>query len=81
MAALKIICDREREIQEFDPKEYWNITALFSKNGEFSAKLAEKEGRKITVTNGDDAHIYLFGGRAFVDVGQVFLYSCGVGQS
>ncbi len=54
-AALKIICDREREIQEFDPKEYWNITALFSKNGEFSAKLAEKEGRKITVTNGDDA--------------------------
>lgn len=54
-AALKIICDREREIQEFDPKEYWNITALFSKNEEFSAKLAEKEGRKITVTNGDDA--------------------------
>ena len=45
----------KREIQEFDPKEYWNITALFSKNGEFSAKLAEKEGRKITVTNGDDA--------------------------
>ena len=30
-AALKIICDREREIEKFEPKEFWNITAEFKK--------------------------------------------------
>ena len=28
-AALKLICDREREIQAFVPEEYWNISATF----------------------------------------------------
>ncbi|MDH5721437.1 MAG: type I DNA topoisomerase [Spirochaetia bacterium] len=32
-AALKIICDREEEIEKFTPKEYWEIDALFSKEG------------------------------------------------
>lgn len=30
-AALKIICDREREIEDFQPQEYWTISALLSK--------------------------------------------------
>ncbi len=25
--AVKIICDREREIRNFEPEEYWTITA------------------------------------------------------
>ena len=51
-AALKIICDREREIQAFDPKEYWNISATFKKGkAEFQAKLHEYQGKKITVEN------------------------------
>ena len=29
--ATKVICDREREITEFIPEEYWNIEALLSK--------------------------------------------------
>jgi len=31
--ALKLICDREAEIQAFIPEEYWSITALLSKQG------------------------------------------------
>ena len=48
-AALKLICDREKEINAFVPKEYWTITAEFAKDGGFAARLAEKNGRKHTV--------------------------------
>lgn len=50
-AALKIICDREREIEKFEPKEFWNITAEFKKGKKFQAKLAEGNGKKIVVEN------------------------------
>ncbi len=50
-AALKILCDREREIQDFDPKEYWTITAEFKKGKSFAAKLAEYQKKKLTVEN------------------------------
>ena len=50
-AALKIICDREREIRAFEPREYWTITANFKKGRKFQAKLAEYKGEKITVSN------------------------------
>ncbi len=49
--ALRIICERERAIQVFDPEEYWTITALL--HGEepppFEAKLAKKAGKKISI--------------------------------
>ncbi|MFW5853838.1 MAG: type I DNA topoisomerase [Thermodesulfobacteriota bacterium] len=49
--ALRIICERERAIQIFDPEEYWTITALL--HGEapppFDAKLAKKAGKKIPI--------------------------------
>ncbi|MDR0850984.1 MAG: type I DNA topoisomerase [Clostridiales Family XIII bacterium] len=52
-AALKIICDREKEILAFVPKEFWNISLqLQKKSGEkkvFTAKLFEKDGKKITI--------------------------------
>ena len=50
-AAFKIICDREREIEKFEPKEFWNITAEFKKGKKFQAKLAEANGKKIVVEN------------------------------
>lgn len=53
-AALKLICDREKEIEAFVPKEYWTITAEFAKDGGFAAKLAEKNGRKYTVRNEEE---------------------------
>ena len=50
-AALKIICDREREIQSFIPQEYWSITAEFKKGKSFVAKLAEYNKKKLIIEN------------------------------
>lgn len=55
-AALKIIVDREREIQAFVPLEYFSIDMVFKENLE--AVLVEFEGKKIeklTITNKDRA--------------------------
>lgn len=61
-AALKIICDREKSILAFVPKEYWNITAVLmneakgkERQKQFSAKLTEYQGKKITVSNKAEA--------------------------
>lgn len=54
-AALKIICDREKEIESFVPEEYWNITAYLQKDGEFAAKLSEYMGKKIKVESAAQA--------------------------
>lgn len=51
--ALRLICDREREILDFKPEEYWILTA-FLEGPEppiFPAKLSKKLGKKIKVTN------------------------------
>lgn len=50
-AALKIICDRENEIKNFKPQEFWTITAQFKKKKLFSAKLAEYKGKKLEIEN------------------------------
>ncbi len=49
--AVRIICERERAIQAFEPEEYWSITALLEGDvpPEFSAKLAKKNGKKIKI--------------------------------
>ena len=50
--AVKLIVDREEEIEKFDPEEYWNINAILIKNDEkFSAKLAALNGKKIELHN------------------------------
>lgn len=54
-AALKIICDREKEIQDFKPQEYWNISVLFDEKKEFTAKVSEYKGKKIEITSGQQA--------------------------
>ena len=49
--AVRIICEREREIQVFTPKEYWSITADLKGATPplFSAKLTKKSGRKLEI--------------------------------
>jgi len=49
--AVRIICERERAIQAFEPQEYWSITAHFVDNAPppFAAKLAKKNGKKIKI--------------------------------
>jgi DNA topoisomerase-1 len=51
--ALKLVCDREREIEAFVPEEYWNITARLAGPvpPEFDAKLLKKGASNIKVTN------------------------------
>jgi len=57
--ALRLVVDREREIQKFVPEEYWNIgTGLSNKAGApFFTKLASRDGKKLEVTNGADASV------------------------
>ncbi len=46
--ALRLIVDREREIEIFKPQEYWQVGATFEANGQsFPARLVNFEGRKI----------------------------------
>jgi len=51
--ALKIIVDREREIEAFNPEEYWTITANF---GSFTADLEKYHGKNIEIKNEVEAN-------------------------
>ena len=57
--AVRLIRDRELEIENFKPDEYWNIDALLTpqgEKGEFTARLAATaDGKKLTVTNKQQA--------------------------
>ena len=57
--ALRLIVDREREIEIFRPQEYWSVSATFEADGQqFTARLAELDGKKIdrlTIGNKGDA--------------------------
>jgi DNA topoisomerase I len=55
--ALRLIVDREREVEAFVPEEYWNVSVgLATPSGaSFTAKLASASGQKIEVTNGEQA--------------------------
>ncbi|MEM9530823.1 MAG: DNA topoisomerase I [Pseudomonadota bacterium] len=46
--ALRMICERENEIEAFEPREYWTIEADLAKSEhEFMAKLVEYGGSKL----------------------------------
>jgi len=57
--ALRLIVDREREIEIFRPQEYWQVSATFEADGQrFTARLAQLDGKKIerlTIGNRGDA--------------------------
>jgi len=56
--ALRLIVEREREINAFQSVEYWNIDAVLSpsKGGqEFTARMVGVQGLPIRVSNGTDA--------------------------
>ena len=57
--AVRLICDRQREIDAFQPQEYWSITARLTKLDEekpFAAKLVEKDGKKLDLHNEAEAN-------------------------
>ncbi|MGN1091081.1 MAG: type I DNA topoisomerase [Alphaproteobacteria bacterium] len=47
--ALRLVCDRESEIEAFKPQEYWNLSALMETLGkeEFKASLTYVDGKKL----------------------------------
>jgi len=48
--ALRIICEREEEIQKFNPLEYWALTAFFKEQKiDFAARLVEVNNKKISI--------------------------------
>ena len=55
--ALRLIVDREREIQAFKPQEYWSIeAALANQAGEsFTAEVIQHKGKKLEIPNGEQA--------------------------
>lgn len=55
--ALQIIIDREKEIDDFEKKEYWTIEAKFSlKDGtKFKGDLLKFKGKKIIINNEESA--------------------------
>ncbi|WP_294451532.1 type I DNA topoisomerase [uncultured Gemmiger sp.] len=55
--AVRLIRDRELEIEKFVPDEYWNIDAEFGKGRTaFTARLsADAAGKKLAVTNKEQA--------------------------
>jgi DNA topoisomerase-1 len=56
--AVRLICDREKEIQAFVPEEYWTITAKLRtkvKAPLFDAELVTVDGGKQKVSNEDQA--------------------------
>ncbi len=47
--ALRIVCERETEIEQFKPREYWSARARFAtpKGADFEARLTTLDGKKL----------------------------------
>jgi DNA topoisomerase-1 len=56
--AVRLICEREEEINKFVPEEYWNLLAQFEGSNPpvFEAKLIKIDGKKAKVANGEEAN-------------------------
>ena len=56
--AVRMICDREKEIQSFVPEEYWSIAAILQENDRssvFQANLVTVDNEKVSIGNEDQA--------------------------
>jgi DNA topoisomerase-1 len=58
---VRIICERERQIQAFEPEEYWSITATLQGDTPppFSAKLTKKDNKKFHIPDDKTAQAVL----------------------
>lgn len=56
--AVRIICEREREIERFVPEEYWSLTATLKGKESpvsFDARLVKWKGKKVSLANASEA--------------------------
>jgi DNA topoisomerase I len=56
--ALRLICDREKEIEAFVPQEYWTVTVVLEGDQPpaFAAQLAKVGGKKAEIHTAEVAH-------------------------
>ncbi|MCL1812152.1 MAG: type I DNA topoisomerase [Treponema sp.] len=56
--ALRLICEREKEVESFIPEEYWTVDADFKagKHGIFTAQLVSWQGKKPELKNETEVH-------------------------
>ncbi|WLS02015.1 type I DNA topoisomerase [Shinella oryzae] len=59
--ALRLVCDREAEIERFVSEEYWNLSAVLKtpRGDEFEARLVSAEGKRLTpkaIGNAEEAN-------------------------
>ena len=69
--ALRLVCDRENEIEIFKPREYWSLVATLAtpRGDEFEARLVGADGKKISrldVGTAEEAEAF----RAALDAGR-----------
>ena len=60
--AVRLICEREEEIEKFVPEEYWNIYATLldeNTNSVFEARLANNNGKKIEIHSKEEVDVIL----------------------
>lgn len=58
--ALKMIIDRENEIRQFEPEEYWSIDGNFKKGRQkFKANFWGVDGQKVKLANAQDVQAIL----------------------
>lgn len=56
--AVRLVCDREREIEDFKIEEYWSVTAKLAKDKKapaFEAQLIKEGAEKISIHNEEHA--------------------------
>lgn len=55
--ALRLLVEREEEIEKFKPEEYWLIDVTFEggQKAQLKARLEKKNGKKFKVKNGEEA--------------------------
>jgi len=55
--ALRLICEREKEVEDFIPEEYWTLEADFIKGKtQFTAQLVKYKGAKPELKNEDEVN-------------------------
>ncbi|KMK77206.1 type I DNA topoisomerase [Alkalihalobacillus pseudalcaliphilus] len=55
--AVKMIIEREKEIQQFKPEEYWSIDGTFTLNKEqFDAKFYGVDGKKVSLASEEEVN-------------------------
>lgn len=55
--ALRMICEREEEIEAFVPKEYWSVHTIMDKDGKlFEAEVNKYKGKKFDINNEEEAN-------------------------